>query len=163
MAHHINGIITSFKYVGNLPNVILVGNYHLIPFTNISERNYFESTLPPYSEFTKEIRKTLKDLSFKGKCAYIETDYFGGPGKQLAEAWYHGEKIIGPLISFDGINNPKIPADADVTIDAINEILKTIGVYCHDEKDEFDSVRLGWYRSNDEIFEEFKQSNPNRQ
>jgi len=158
MAHTINGIITSFKYVGELPNVVLVGNYHLIPFKNKYGTNYSDSILEPYEELTKETRKTIKELSFKGKCAYIETDYFGGPGVQISEAWHNGERIIGPLISFDGIENPKIPSGATLVKDSINETLKTIGVYRHNGKDEFDSVRLGWYRSNDEIIEEHKNS-----
>lgn len=158
MAHTINGIITSFKYDGELPNVILVGNYHLIPFKNKYGPNYSDSVLKPYEELTKEIRKTLKELSFKGKCAYIETDYFGGLGVQISEAWYNGERIIGPLISFDGIKKPKIPSGAILVEDSINETLKTIGIYKHEGKDEFDSIRLGWYRSNDEIIEESKKN-----
>ena len=158
MAHTIHGIITSFKYEGKLPNVILVGNFHLIPFTNTYGPNYSDSVLEPYEELTKETRKTLKELSFKGKCAYIETDYFGGPGYQISEAWHHGKRIIGPLISFDGIEHPKIPSGAILVEDAINESLRTLGVYRHEGKDEFDSVRLGWYRSNDEIIEEYSKA-----
>ena len=160
MAHSIHGIITSFKYDGALPNIILVGNYHLIPLSNNFSSSYSELTLEPYRKLTKETRKVLKELSFKGKCAYIETDYFGGPGIQLAEAWHHGERTIGPLISFDGMPNPKVPKGATMVEDAINETLRSIGVYRHEGKDEFDSVRLGWYRSNDKIIEEFNaQSN----
>ena len=161
MAHTINGIITSFKYDGELPNVILVGNYHLIPFKNKYGPNYSDSVLEPYEELTKETRKILKELSFKGKCAYIETDYFGGPGVQISEAWYNGERFIGPLISFDGIENPKVPSGAVIVENSINETLKTIGVYKHEGKDEFDSVRLGWYRSNDKVIEEYKKTQSN--
>lgn len=158
MAHTIHGIITSFNYDGELPNVVLVGNYHFIPFKNNYGPNYSDSVLEPYEELTKETRKILKELSFKGKCAYIETNYFGGPGKQMSEAWFNGERIIGPLLSFDGIENPKIPSEAVLVEDSINKTLKTIGVYRHEGKDEFDSVRLGWYRSNDEIIEEYKKT-----
>ncbi len=157
MAHTINGIITSFEYDGELPNVILAGNYHLIPFNNKHGTNYSESTLGPYEELTKKTRKTLKELSFNGKCAYIETDYFGGTGVQISKAWHDGERIIGPLISFDGIDNPKVPSGATLVEDSINEALKAIDVYRHEGKDEFDSMRLGWYRSNAEIIEEYKK------
>ena len=158
MAHTINGIITSFKYDGELPNVILVGNYHLIPFKNKYGPNYSDSALDPYKELTKEARKTLRELSFKGKCAYIETDYFGGSGIQMSEAWFNGGRIIGPLISFDGIENPRVPSGAVLVEDSINETLKTIGVYKHEGKNEFDSVRLGSYRSNDDIIEEYEKT-----
>ena len=156
MAHNIHGIITSFKYEGELPNIILVGNFHFIPFQNTYGQNYSEITLDPYDELTKDTRKILKNLSFNGKCAYVETAYHGGQGSQISEVWHNGEKIIGPLISFDGIENPKIPPEAKKVEDSINETLKSIGVYRHEGKDEFDSVRLGWYRSNSEIIEEFK-------
>ncbi|SNR14168.1 hypothetical protein [Tenacibaculum jejuense] len=162
MAHTNNGIITSFKYDGELLNVILVGNYCLIPFKNKYGTNYSDSVLEPYEELTKETRKILKELSFKGKCAYIETDYFGGPGSQISEVWFNGERMIGPLISFDGIENPKIPLGAILVENSINESLKTIGVYRHEEKDEFDSLRLGSYRSNDEIIEEYKKTQSNK-
>lgn len=159
MAHTINGIITSFKYDGESPNVILVGNYHLISIKNKHGSNYSELKLEPYEELTKEILKTLKELSFKGKCAYIETDYFGGRGVQISEAWHNGHRIIGPLISFDGIENPKITIETTMVEDSINETLRAIGVYKHEGKDEFDSVRLGWYRSNDEIIDEYEKLN----
>jgi len=158
MGHIINGIITSFKYEGDLPNVILVGNYHLIPFENEYGKNYIEQTLKPYEELTKETRKILKELSFKGKCAYIETEYFGGSGVQISEAWENGQRIIGPLISFDGSQNYKMPEGATIVEDSINETLRTIGIFKHEGKDEFDSVRLGDYRSNDDIIEEYTKN-----
>jgi len=161
MAHTINGIITSFKYDGELPNVILVGNYHLIPFQNKYGPNYSDFILEPYEELTKKTRKTLTELSFKGECAYIETDYFGGLGTQISEAWFKGERIIGPLISFDGIENPKVPSGAVLVEDSINATLKTIGVYRHEGKDEFDSIRLGSYRSNEKIIEEYRKTQSN--
>jgi hypothetical protein len=157
MAHNIHGIITSFKYEGELPNTILVGNYHFIPFQNKYGPNYSDQTLEPYKELTKEARKTLKELSFIGKCAYIETNYFGGPGTQMSEVWENGERILGPLVSFDGIANPKVPEGTALIENSVNEALKTIGIYKNEEMDEFDSARLGWYRSNSEIMEEYEQ------
>lgn len=157
MAHRIHGIITSFKYEGELPHVILVGNFHFLPSRNKSGPNYSEKTLEPFDRLTKETRKTLKELSFKGKCAYIETDYFGGPGYQKSETWEDGIRIEGPLFSSDGVSNPKVPEGAIEVEDAINQVLKTIGIYKHEGKDEFDSVRLGWYRSNGDALEEYRR------
>jgi len=158
MAHNIHGIITSFKYEGELPHIILVGNYHIIPFQNTYGPNYSDQILEPYEELTKEIRKILKELSFNGKCAYIETNYFGGPGTQMCEVWENGTKILGPLISFDGIDQPKVPEGAKLWKNSINEALKTIGIYKHEGMDEFDSVRLGWYRSNTAMIEEYEKT-----
>lgn len=158
MAHTISGIITSFKYVGELPNAILVGNFHFIPFEANHGRNYSDTVLEPYKEFTSEARKVLKELSFKGKCAYIETNYFGGLGSQRSEAWHNGKRILGPLMSLDGVRKSLIPPGATLVEEAINETLEAIGVYRHEGKDEFDALRLGWYRSNDEVREEFYQN-----
>lgn len=156
MAHSINGIITSFKYIGELPHVILVGNYHLIPFTNRYGANYVDKPIPPYEEFTKAIKKRIKDLSFHGKCAYIETDYFGGTGVQISETWEDGKKIDGPLISYDGIKNTQTGEQVKVVENAINQSLQNIGIYRHEDKDEFDSIGLGKYRSYNDILKEYE-------
>lgn len=92
MAHNIHAIITSFKYEGGLPNVILVSNYHLIIDRKKYGVNYSEKAFDPYNELTAKTRKELKELSFKGKCVYIETDYFGGQGGQISEVWHNGKK-----------------------------------------------------------------------
>lgn len=155
MAHCINGIITSFKYKGDLPHIILVGNYHFIPFTNRYDKSYKTEVIKPYQEFTSKIKKTIKELSFIGACVYLETDYFGGTGTQLAEVWKDGAKILGPLLSYDGLK----PNIQDITIvdAAINEALQTIGIYKQEGKDEFASVGLDQYRSNDSIIREFEK------
>ena len=93
MAHNIKAIITSFKYEGNLPNIVLVGNYHLIPFDSSYGTTSSEKPITPYEELTPEIREVIKDLSFYGKCAYIETAYFGGIGVQISATWENGKKV----------------------------------------------------------------------
>lgn len=158
MGHTISGIVTSFKYTGDLPNVVLVGNYHLIPFTSRYSKQYMDQVIQPFDELTFATRKYLKELSFKGKCAYIETDYFGGAGIQLAEVWENGERITETLFSYDGIESPKNREETTVVSDAINECLRTIGIYCHEGKDEFDSVNLGWYRDNKEVIEAYENN-----
>ncbi len=45
--------------MSGLSNVVLVGNYHLIPLTNTYEQSYLASALQPYDQLTKEIRKAL--------------------------------------------------------------------------------------------------------
>ncbi len=154
MAHNLNCIITSFKYKGELPNLILVGNYHIIPLKNRYNDNYMEKIIEPYEEFTLKTKKIIKELSFYGKCAYIETDYFGGVGIQISEIWENGVRINKPLISYDGVEKQELE-DVIVVENSINETLKNIGIKRHKGKDEFDTVRLGNYRSNEDIFEEF--------
>jgi len=156
MAHRLSGIITSFKYTGELPYVVLVGNYYFIPIEKRRSPNYSEEEIAPYSELTSEAKKTLKELSFQGACCYIETDYFGGDGAQYAETWQDGNRIAGPMASCDGLSQIPEKKEAILVEDAINDNLKLIGIYRHEGMDEFDSVRLGWYRSNDEVIREYK-------
>ena len=92
MAHNINGIITSFKYEGNRPNIVLVGDYHLIIFESGDGTTYSDKPIIPYEDLTSEIRATIKELSFFGRCAYIETAYFGGIGVQISETWENEKK-----------------------------------------------------------------------
>ena len=153
MPHRLSGIITDFKYTGELPHIILVGNYYFIPFQKSYKLNYSVEVISPYRQLTPETKKLLKELSFKGKCSYIETAYFGGSGSQIAETWKDGKRILGPLISFDGIHEKT--TDAVLVENAINENLKEIGIYRHTDLDEFDSVRLSHYRSNEEVIEEY--------
>lgn len=153
MAHNISGIITSFKYKGSLPHIVLDGDYYLIPITSSSS----DKPIKPYEELTGDIRATIKDLSSYGGCAYIETAYFGGIGTQMAEIWEDGQMVGGPLISFDGIDN-KIKYQQVTIVDAaINQALKSIGVTCEADHDEFDTIGLGRYRSNRRILEECNQ------
>lgn len=157
MAHSINGIITSFKYEGNLPNIVLIGNYYLIPVNSSDMTTSSEKPITPYEALTPEIRETIKDLSFFGKCAYIETEYFGGLGVQISESWDNGKKIDGPLISYDGIENKMEYEDVTIVDCSINQTLKNIGIHCQEGKDEFDTVGLGRYRSNRKILEEYER------
>lgn len=157
MAHSINGIITGFKYEGNLPNIVLVDHYHFIPFKSNSRTTPSDEPFAPYGELTPKVRQTIKDLSIHGKCAYVETEYFGGIGVQIAETWENGLRIEGPLISYDGVNNKTEYEDVTIVDYPINQALKHIGVAAQEGKDEFDTLGLGRYRSNRKIFAEWDQ------
>ena len=138
MGHFVSGIVTSFKYIGDLPHVYLVGNYALIPLSSVSEK-FKGYAIEPFEELTPNIKKLARDLSFYGKCAFIETSYHGGLGSQASIVWENGDCVFEPT-------------QAD---DAINRALNFMGIWCHDGKDEFDTARLGWYRSNKEIEQEY--------
>ena len=153
MAHNISGIVTSFKYDGDLPHIALVGDYYLISVASCSS----DKPIKPYEELTEDIRRTIKDLSSYGGCAYIETAYFGGMGAQIAEIWENGQMVSGPLISYDGIDT-KIKYQQVTIVDAaINQALRNIGVTCEAGHDEFDTMGIGRYRSNRRILEEYER------
>jgi len=158
MAHNINGIITSFTYEGNLPNIVLLSNYHLLPFNSNDGMTSSENTISPYEDLTPSIREIIQGLSYNGKCAYIETAYFGGIGTQLSETWENGKIIEGPLISYDGIANKKDFENVKIVDGSINQALKNLGILSQERKDEFDTVGLGKYRSNRKIFEEYEKN-----
>ena len=64
MAHNISGIITSFAYKENLPNILLGDNFHLLPIQSNYGTTSTEKPITPYEELTPEIRELLKKLSF---------------------------------------------------------------------------------------------------
>ncbi|MDG9670834.1 hypothetical protein ONV78_24055 [Hahella sp. CR1] len=144
MGHNISGIVTSFKYQGDLPHLYLVGNYAFIPLC-ARTKGFRGSAIAPFARFgsnlTPKIKKLTKELSFTGMCGFIETSYHGGYGSQLAVVWEYGSIIYGPVESGE----------------AINEALKLMGIWRHEGKDEFDTARLGWYRDNKEVLLEINQ------
>jgi hypothetical protein len=68
-----------------------------------------------------------------GAVAYVETDYFGGEGKQAAVLWERGPIAYGP---------------ARGTLGPINDVLRRLGVERGGHTDEFDAAGLGRHRNN---------------
>lgn len=78
--------------------------------------------------------KLCKEFSTNSKMAYIEAEFFGGDGKQAYALYDDGKLIEGPATEQW----------------AINKALKALGVESNDpDKDEFDFIGLGKYRSTD--------------
>lgn len=73
------------------------------------------------------IREYGKDKTI----AKITTDYFGGFGEQTAKLFVNNKRVL------DG--------------DSINEALRQMGVIRKDGMDEFDTIGLGGYRSNQDF------------
>ena len=84
---------------------------------------------------TPKIVKLLAEHSSNTSTGYIETDYFGGQGSQGAILARAGKIIYGPKIG-DG---------------SINEALKLMGIQKASSLDEFDTVELGRFRSNEDF------------
>lgn len=74
----------------------------------------------------------------------ISTDYFGGPGNQSAS--------LNETIIYDNNFHYKTLKTSHV----INKILYKYGVICENGQDEFDSINLGRYRTNEEYIKEIK-------
>lgn len=73
----------------------------------------------------------------KTSLAFVATEYSGGPGEQGAAAWTTTETIAYAYGEFG----------------YINRALQLIGVLRDNDLDEFDSIGLGWYRSNEDWME----------
>lgn len=140
MAHSISGLLTSFKYEGELPYRRCSENFSFIPYDRGQEHD--AQVMPPFDELTAEAEKLGKDLSSQGAVAFVETEYFGGIGVQAAIVWLNGDVALGPLTdwenaAFSPVSHP------------INQALQLMGVVCSGGEDEFDTVGLGQFRSNE--------------
>jgi len=78
----------------------------------------------------------------------ISTDYFGGAGDQSAS-------LNETIIFGDNFHYKKTKVSHDV--DAIDKLLAEYGVIRVGDKDEFDSIDLGRYRSNDDYIKEIRK------
>lgn len=114
----------------------------LIPFTTalFDEINQLTESkaIGKFDYLTKncevELLKHMGDIKF----AYIEADYFGGEGGQIAIIWKEQKRIY---LSEFGDNE-------------INKVLIDFGVIAKDGKDEFDTVGLGQNRRTNEWLNE---------
>lgn len=81
-----------------------------------------------------------------GPLAYVETDYFGGEGGQAAILWRGGERVLGPAA---------IRAESEHARPRqfwpINAALRGFGIAAAPGLDEFDTLGLGEYRSNEAL------------
>jgi hypothetical protein len=85
------------------------------------------------------------DVKVDKTVAYVSTDYFGGCGDQNATVTENGKEIYS--------------GDTETgSVGPINEALKLLGVEKTLGNDEFDTVGLGSYRSNDDFMRAFEEN-----
>ena len=103
----------------------------LIPFTTelFDEINKLTDSMPigKFEYLTENIEIELLKHFDNVKISYIEAEYFGGQGGQIAIIWEDKKRIY--LSDFDD--------------NEINKVLKDFGVIADNGKDEFDTVSLG--------------------
>lgn len=78
--------------------------------------------------------------------AKISTDYFGGAGHQEAKLFINNKKEYDKSSEFDWSVRP------------INDVLKMMCVIKKDGMDEFDTIGLSNYRSNEDFYERIKNN-----
>lgn len=79
--------------------------------------------------------------------AYVETDYFGGQGRQNAVLWRDGTLVLQPAELPSGSSRSR-------SLWPINAVLRGLGVSAALGHDEFDTLGVGRWRSNEAIIAE---------
>jgi hypothetical protein len=97
-----------------------------------------------WTEMDSEILATIHIPNIKifGKektIAKISTDYFGGFGSQTAKLF------VDNKIEYEADD------EYDYSLRPINEVLKKMGIVRKDGMDEFDTIGLGNYRTNEDF------------
>ncbi|MFH9068679.1 hypothetical protein [Streptomyces alboflavus] len=81
----------------------------------------------------------LATWSAAGPVAYVEAEYFGGVGEQLAGVWDGGTLVLGPLRVGEGQGLPAAGSP-------ISQVLRRLGAVAGADEDEFTAVGLGRHR-----------------
>jgi hypothetical protein len=159
MSHHIHGLVlhktllpAAKKLIPGGKGAALEQDFCFIPITD----RVFEdlrSTYPELADAENEFERlsaavefVAKELSLEGEVAYIETEYWGGPGMQAAIVWKGGEVVLSL--------SAKAPK-----VGPINKALAVLGVDLRGRLDEFDTLGLGRYRSSHAWFHEATEVN----
>ncbi|WP_086822182.1 hypothetical protein [Allokutzneria sp. NRRL B-24872] len=85
----------------------------------------------------------LAACSAKGPVAYVEAEFFGGDGTQVAQVWNAGKVVLGPLGLAEGEPFPAIGSP-------VSQALRQLGAARHEYFDEFEAVGLGRHRDTDD-------------
>jgi len=99
-----------------------------IKWTELKEGILATTYIPNVRDFGKD--KTI---------AKISTDYFGGAGHQEAKLFVNNKKEYDNSSEFDWSERP------------INNVLKKMGIKSKDGMDEFDTIGLSNFRSNEDF------------
>jgi hypothetical protein len=145
MAHYIQGFVALLEplrgvAVGKGWAVVpLEQDFGFLPVSKQMAGSDSPLQFEGFERLTTSLHDWAVDVSLRFPLAYIETEYFGGVGAQSAIAWQNRQVIEGPVIA----NN--------ISMDGpINRTLRRLGVVHGNSHDEFDTLGLGRYRSNDQ-------------
>ncbi|MCH6259325.1 hypothetical protein MLD52_22415 [Puniceicoccaceae bacterium K14] len=161
MGHQIAGIILSTGMLKNAlalfsgtKAVTLPQEFSILPINaDLIDGNGDKSrVIYPFDLLTENLAKIAQDYSADCGIAYIETEYFGGVGAQCAIAWINSCIVYGPEISrTEWIHDRELFTRSNGF--PINQALQEIGVEKEKGEDEFDSLRLGNFRSFEDYYD----------
>jgi hypothetical protein len=101
-----------------------------------------EVPLPGFWKLPTGFDRLLAAWSVRAPLAYVEAEYFGGVGTQVAAVWDTGERVMGPLAVHEG--PPVLASPSPISL-----ALRRLGVSADGHVDEFDAVGLGRHRNMD--------------
>jgi len=130
MGHCINVYLVNKSEIRDekISNILNIRQNQNIKWTELKENLVATTYIPNVREFGKD-----------KKIAKISTDYFGGAGHQEAKLFVNNKKEYDKSSEFDWSERP------------INTVLKMMGVSKKDGQDEFDTINLSNYRSNEDF------------
>ena len=164
MGHYIQSIVGKKESISKIcsdwilaKQIDLPQGFSIIPVTDeliedIDELSGKEATFP-FDEFEKLNSNLISLLkSYNSQLAYIETEYWGGTGCQSAVIIDGNLNSIKPLKTESEWDNLKDKhLHTPIGVWAINSVLKTLGIKITNQQDEFDEIRLGLFRSNEDL------------
>jgi hypothetical protein len=155
MGHHIHGFIGRWdellKAAERLPGALVKSlplSYGFLPVTDHLAGDDEPAPFGELERLTARLGAWAEEISGQFPLAYVETDYFGGEGSQVAMVWAGGEVVFGPVRTSDLREGGKFPR-TKLLEGAINRALRHIGVERGAKRDEFDALGLGQHRSNE--------------
>jgi len=86
--------------------------------------------MPEFWALPKGFERTLAEWSRRGRVAYVEAEFFGGNGGQVAAVWEGGKLVFGPT-------------EDDTPLSPISQALRRMGATAPGGGDEFDALGLG--------------------
>lgn len=140
MGHHIHAIIGATAVVARAADlgltsqpIALDSGFAWVPVPDHEIDRIAETTALPSSpwddrfvHFGSVLPAIVAELSMHGPVAYVETEYFGGVGEQVATAFHHRVRIL--------------------ECGSVNEALRAIGVLAARGRDEWDTLGLSGHR-----------------
>jgi hypothetical protein len=99
----------------------------------------------PFSFLSLPLLDWATRLSRRGPLAYVESDYFGGVGSQVAVVWSGGRILLEPFDSRLLMEGERVVRKGSLG-GAANAALRALGVIASPPQDELQAVGLGEYR-----------------
>jgi hypothetical protein len=160
MGHYIHGFIAKTETL--LAAVSRLGAAKCVPlqlgfsFMPVTDEILDDSDDVPHEilhRLSAGLIQWAETASSESAIAYIETDYHGGMGSQASIAWRGGKCVFGPIETVDGYRDGKM-IETPLLDGAINRAARHLNVDRGEVRDEFDALRLGWHRSNEDWLNE---------